>query len=1486
MRYLLLCLSLCSRLIAAPFDEITPSTPEEVASLNGDLLIEGFISPLSGQIFIHEADLRVKAAQDISLQRNYVPPQILGRYEDKDDFDQLLLGKALAFQESRRWTINPHLSAGFNVHSSYFQVRDPSGFVLEFELQGAQGILKTASYGMSNLGQGEPDSTADLRNIEFVMEKDVARVIWPDGTERIYRKQNSFHYRLEKELLPNGKAIRYEYSGRELARIISSDYSGKYTYATIEKMAENHYVGSDGREVRFNYEPLEVKGKVKQGNSKSEFSYTTHVLAHASNPTYSNSIQYNDRTLLSSYDAISYPVSFDYSKKKGVLARVQRLSTPSGSVSLSYNPPCAGKKGGWTKASYEDGAQVIYRFDKNLLLTAIENWHGDTFVNQKTFDYDANQHIRNIEIRDGSGALLIAHRYECDAAGNPLLEQIEGDSGTFSIKRTFSTRGRLVKEEREDGLEVEYAYLGNTRLLTSKTTTAHGEPLRKTTYTYDEANNLIEEIEEGVTRTKYTLYSQGAHLHRTEWKEEFDWENRLIRKIHFIYDGWANLAWEEHFGSDGILAYTIKKTYDSKGNLLEESNPLDQVASYQYDLRGHCTHEVPFSNKLAIVRSFDEKGRLTLLKEGEHATRFAYNASDELIEKIDYLGLKTNYTYDSVHGKPTLIESPPTLLKLKYDSFGREIERSDAYGALRRTRYNSYGKPIEIVYPDGGTELYSYASNGLLTLKTDPDGLKTSFIHDALGRILSKTEGLYQTAYSYDAYQLIEEIDPKGIVTRYIHNAQGQKIEEERAGRKTRFRYDPLGFLAAVERGGRSITYTRDPLGRLLEKSEDGLLKTRWTYDSAGSVATISQAGTTFFRYDPYNRLIEKIDAEGAKTVITYKEGDKILVKEIQDPRDVSTIETYNAHGKLLKKEIPGSLCEEFEYDRALRLIRHDHLTFAYTPGGYRASATEAGVRTTSWTYTPGGKIQTKIKPDGTHINYAYDLQGKLVKVGSREFSYDELGRLVQGSGFSRTLDPFGNLLREEFSNELSIESIYDDSDRPLERKLPDQSRIVYEYQGPFLKKVMRVSHSGSILYTHTYDQHNEAGLPLSETGLFQTTYGYDKTGMRRTLQANPYLTEHLSYDKAGNLIQRGAATYTYDDASQLTSETEKFTARYDEHYNCIERNGEPLAGIVYDENGNTEKPSFVFDAFGQLIEAEGEILTYDALGRRLQKGDTAYLYMDKEEIGAFEAQKLKELKIAGKQGPVAIEIDGHIYVPIQDVQGIIRFLVDHETGKVVKANDCDAFGSGLTDAIPYAYQGKRYDAKTGLIYFGQRYYDTKLNRWLTPDPIGDFDHSNLYQYVFNNPLTYRDLHGQFAIVIPLLFWGAELVLPTLATCVTAVVYTAAISTAAYAGYKVAGAINDSEYWKKNNERNTGPKPPYCGEKLGTDPLAPAAEGFEWKGKGEPGSEEGGWTKKPEKKEDLRSDFDHEGDMDPHWDFTNENGEKARLFLDGSWEWK
>nr|WP_255701913.1 RHS repeat-associated core domain-containing protein [Bordetella sp. LUAb4] len=59
-------------------------------------------------------------------------------------------------------------------------------------------------------------------------------------------------------------------------------------------------------------------------------------------------------------------------------------------------------------------------------------------------------------------------------------------------------------------------------------------------------------------------------------------------------------------------------------------------------------------------------------------------------------------------------------------------------------------------------------------------------------------------------------------------------------------------------------------------------------------------------------------------------------------------------------------------------------------------------------------------------------------------------------------------------------------------------------------------------------------------------------------------------------------------------------------------------------------------------------------------------------------------------------------------------------------------------------YCGKERDA-TGLFYYGLRYYQPWIGRWINPDPAGTVEGQNLYRMVRNNPLTLQDRAGLMA---------------------------------------------------------------------------------------------------------------------------------------------
>jgi RHS repeat-associated protein len=66
----------------------------------------------------------------------------------------------------------------------------------------------------------------------------------------------------------------------------------------------------------------------------------------------------------------------------------------------------------------------------------------------------------------------------------------------------------------------------------------------------------------------------------------------------------------------------------------------------------------------------------------------------------------------------------------------------------------------------------------------------------------------------------------------------------------------------------------------------------------------------------------------------------------------------------------------------------------------------------------------------------------------------------------------------------------------------------------------------------------------------------------------------------------------------------------------------------------------------------------------------------------------------------------------------------------------------GEVDACPFRYQTKWYDAESQQYYFGYRYYDPRVGRWLSRDPLGEQGGVNLYAYCGNDPVNRHDPLG------------------------------------------------------------------------------------------------------------------------------------------------
>ena len=109
--------------------------------------------------------------------------------------------------------------------------------------------------------------------------------------------------------------------------------------------------------------------------------------------------------------------------------------------------------------------------------------------------------------------------------------------------------------------------------------------------------------------------------------------------------------------------------------------------------------------------------------------------------------------------------------------------------------------------------------------------------------------------------------------------------------------------------------------------------------------------------------------------------------------------------------------------------------------------------------------------------------------------------------------------------------------------------------------------------------------------------------------------------------------------------------------------------------------------------------------------------------------------------GEVSLETSYYLHNHRGDVVAVID-----EDGGSVNTYRYSAFGEIIDQTTQrendILFSSKRYDASTDLSYFGARYYDASLGRFISRDPLGYIDGPNGYIYVSNNPINLIDPDG------------------------------------------------------------------------------------------------------------------------------------------------
>jgi RHS repeat-associated protein len=300
----------------------------------------------------------------------------------------------------------------------------------------------------------------------------------------------------------------------------------------------------------------------------------------------------------------------------------------------------------------------------------------------------------------------------------------------------------------------------------------------------------------------------------------------------------------------------------------------------------------------------------------------------------------------------------------------------------------------------------------------------------------------------------------------------------------------------------------------------------------------------------------------------------------------------------------------------------------------------------------------------------------------------------------------------------------YDDADRRTQQMLPNGVIVDYGYDA--------ASQIASLTYT------------LGATTLGDLTYTYDLNGNRTSVGG--------SWARTG--LPTTLASATYDAANQIaTWASTPFT---------------------YDANGNLTNDgtkTYTWNARNQLIGLSGGVsasFQYDGLGRRRAKtvsgSSSSFLYDGLNTV--------QELVGGSPSGNILAGLGIDEWLTRTDSAGTRHFLTDVLGSTVALADGAGAiqteytyspFGqttvSGSPSSNPYQFTGRETDG-TDLLSYRARYVDSRLQRFISEDPIGFLGGLNLQIYVGNNPVNLTDPLGLHGIILGARPWAIRPHLP------------------------------------------------------------------------------------------------------------------------------
>ena len=473
-------------------------------------------------------------------------------------------------------------------------------------------------------------------------------------------------------------AVGYTYADDNLTEISHNGFTYGMTYdlfghtlatkVNSTALSENTYDNSRGLLTRTEY-----------GNGLT-ISYTYDVLDRVTEVKFGSTLMY----------------SYSYDGE----GNLQRMVDHQRDVTTVYYYDLTGRL---IRSASDNGSEYLYEYDLNNNLTKLhQSAGGSSWTTEYTYDKD------NRPLTAKVNGKTITDSYN---ATGTRASRVYGFSTPYTVALTYLAGANGSKtamlQSYRNGSEAAYTYAyddnGNVTSITKGSASASytydalnqltrvndGFTNKTTTYTYDNAGNILERKE-----YDYTTGTLGTPTDTVSYTYDSTWKDKLVS-----YDG-QTITYDEIGNPLSYRGYTL--TW--QGKRLQSLSGNSTTASYTYDEQGVRSSKTVNN----VTTTFSYNGSLLMAQvQGSGASQvkqlYSYDANGQLVS-VNYNGTEYYYLRNGQTDIVGLMDGNGTkVVEYTYDAWGKLISTTGtlatSLGADNPFRYRGY-------YYDTETGLY------------------------------------------------------------------------------------------------------------------------------------------------------------------------------------------------------------------------------------------------------------------------------------------------------------------------------------------------------------------------------------------------------------------------------------------------------------------------------------------------------------------------------------------------------------------------------------------------------------------------------------------------------------------------------------------------------------------------------------------------------------------------------------------------------------